>query len=140
MVSFLAAFAWHCFDLTNIATRMIMGSAWVAFAALVIWCVWMGWVRHEMEADKIPVGDLALPDAPEEGKGQGSEGDGEKSLATPSRPASRLSEKSRRSRVSHVSGLGPLMNGTNLRKRWNWDTLAFWNLRRTSVDSEKTQV
>lgn len=47
MVSFLAAFMWNCFDDSNAATRTIMGVAWVAFAVLVLWCVWMGWAKHE---------------------------------------------------------------------------------------------
>ncbi|KAJ3509550.1 hypothetical protein NMY22_g16257 [Coprinellus aureogranulatus] len=47
MVSFLAAFAWNCFAISNIATRVIMATAWVAFAVLVMWCMWMGWVPFE---------------------------------------------------------------------------------------------
>lgn len=47
MVSFLAGFAWNCFDASNTSTRVIMGAAWAAFGALVGWCVWMGWVHYE---------------------------------------------------------------------------------------------
>ncbi|KAH6917978.1 hypothetical protein BKA70DRAFT_1554146 [Coprinopsis sp. MPI-PUGE-AT-0042] len=64
MVSFVAAFAWHCFDSTNISTRAIMGPAWAMFAALVVWCVWVGWAHHEMEADVIPAGVPTPADAP----------------------------------------------------------------------------
>ncbi|KAH6917967.1 hypothetical protein BKA70DRAFT_1415993 [Coprinopsis sp. MPI-PUGE-AT-0042] len=119
MVSFLAAFAWHCFDLTNAATRTVMGAAWVVFAALVIWCVWMGWVHHDMEADEIPVGEptpLANVPPGDKENAEGPDGDDEKYVAAPSRPQSRQ------------------------KQRWNWKTLAFWHLRQTTVDSEQTQV
>jgi hypothetical protein len=49
MVSFLSAFAWNCFEDSNIATRIIMGAAWAALATLVLWCVWMGWVKQHHE-------------------------------------------------------------------------------------------
>ncbi|KAH6917962.1 hypothetical protein BKA70DRAFT_1554131 [Coprinopsis sp. MPI-PUGE-AT-0042] len=65
MVSFLAAFAWNCFDATNIATRTVVGTAWIVLAALVVWCVWMGWAHYEMEADEIPAGEPAPAGAPE---------------------------------------------------------------------------
>ncbi|KAH6917975.1 hypothetical protein BKA70DRAFT_1175313 [Coprinopsis sp. MPI-PUGE-AT-0042] len=119
MMSFLAAFAWHCLDSTEFFTRTIMISAFVVLSALVTWCVWVGWVHHEMEADEIPVGEPTPPADAAPGdveKAEGPDRDDEKSLVAPSGPQSRQ------------------------KQIWNWKTLAFWHLRQTMVDSEQTQV
>ena len=66
MASFLAAFAWNCFENSSIPTRTIMGGAWFIFFALLVWTVWMGWVHSESEVDKLPMAD---PQPSREGTG-----------------------------------------------------------------------
>ncbi|GLB42358.1 putative expressed protein [Lyophyllum shimeji] len=43
MVCFLAAFLFVCFDGSDIYTRLLVGATWVAIAALILCCIWMGW-------------------------------------------------------------------------------------------------
>jgi hypothetical protein len=49
MVSFIVAFGWNCFDGSNTSTRIAMGTAWAVLAILVLWCIWMGWVKQPRE-------------------------------------------------------------------------------------------
>ncbi|KAJ3516742.1 hypothetical protein NLJ89_g929 [Agrocybe chaxingu] len=58
MVSFLAAFAWMCFQDSSITTRLSVGSLCVALVVLVAWCVWSAWESQpEDNAVALPPSD-----------------------------------------------------------------------------------
>ena len=121
LVAFLAAFAWHCISSTNTVVRAVVGVAWVIFAALVVWCVW---IRHEWEADDTPEGEVVASSNSKRTDDAG--GQNEKPLDEYSRPPSR-------SRISPI----PVLRE---KKGFNWSTLSVWPLRRSSGISDQTQV
>ncbi|EAU89448.2 hypothetical protein CC1G_07674 [Coprinopsis cinerea okayama7 len=138
MFSFLAAFAWNCFDLTNAATRTIMGIAWVLFTGMVIWCVWMGWAGHppsdtgpyEVETQELcPSKEPSVVDVIAGALGRRSH----ESIETipDGNNASPLTID------AHVAGGREQEAG---KWKWSWSPLLFWNSRRPSYHSEKTVV
>ncbi|KAK0480557.1 hypothetical protein IW261DRAFT_1335466, partial [Armillaria novae-zelandiae] len=43
MLTFLSAFSLMCFTASDIAVRMLVGTAWLAVAVLVFWCIMTSW-------------------------------------------------------------------------------------------------
>ncbi|KAG7448692.1 uncharacterized protein BT62DRAFT_722057 [Guyanagaster necrorhizus] len=43
MVTFLSAFSLMCFTASDIAVRMLVGTAWLAIATLILWCIMTSW-------------------------------------------------------------------------------------------------
>ncbi|KAK0203585.1 hypothetical protein DFS33DRAFT_1332598 [Desarmillaria ectypa] len=43
MVTFLSAFSLMCFTASDVAVRMLVGTAWLAIAVLIFWCIMTSW-------------------------------------------------------------------------------------------------
>ncbi|KAK0192797.1 hypothetical protein F5146DRAFT_1041518 [Armillaria mellea] len=43
MVTFLSAFSIMCFTASNVTVRMLVGTAWLAIAVLIFWCIMTSW-------------------------------------------------------------------------------------------------
>ncbi|KAJ8517952.1 hypothetical protein ONZ45_g4944 [Pleurotus djamor] len=46
MLAFLSAFAFLCFDSTDLATRLVVMSVCLPIAILIAWCIWYAWESH----------------------------------------------------------------------------------------------
>ncbi|TFK26157.1 hypothetical protein FA15DRAFT_667838 [Coprinopsis marcescibilis] len=144
MASFLAAFAWNCFENSSISTRTIMGVAWFILFALLVWTVWMGWVHSESEVDTLPTPD---PE-PREGTGIGIH---------VKQPTMHCDDPIIRHAASDTGSIRSQTtqpaNGAEYRpeqgavvpaqtgRKLSWPVISrILNLKRTSCDSEKTAV
>lgn len=146
MVSFLAAFGWNCFDGSNVATRVVVGAASGALVVLILWCVWMGWVKQpsessssQSEGDPTPANADAQSHISSEKVEPASRLASRHSLVT-SRPASRISRASRLNVVSVPEGstVGE-MKTPSFWRSWSGFFL-FGANRRASLDSQTTAV